>query len=256
MKNNSIIVRVALLCMLILSLPVAASCQTLRIAVAANAQFVTQALKKAFEKKNPVNIEIIVSSSGKLTAQIEHGAPYDLFMSADMKYPETLYKTGQTIGKPRVYAFGKLVLWTMNTINLDKGIQILKQPFIKTIAVANPSTAPYGVAATQSMEKEGIFNFVKNKIVYGESIAQVDGYVLSRVTDIAFTAKSVVESPSLKNKGRWIEVPDNLYSPIAQGVVVLKYAKANDFKAASAFYSFLFSNQAKAIFESFGYKIK
>lgn len=256
MKRNNIILRLALSLLLILSIPVAASCQTLRIAVAANAQFVTQALKKAFQQKDPVNIEIIVSSSGKLTAQIEHGAPYDLFMSADMKYPETLYKSGNTIGKPRVYAFGKLVLWTMNKINLNEGVQVLTKPFIKTIAVANPSTAPYGVAAIEAMTKDGIFNSVKSKIVYGESIAQVDSYLLSGVTDIAFTAKSVVESPALKGKGRWIEVPDNWYRPIAQGVVVLKHARSNNFKAATAFYFFLFSNQAKAIFKSFGYKIK
>lgn len=256
MERKNIIRHLALIIILSSSLPIAATCQTLRIAAAANAQFVTQALKKAFQQKDPMNIQIIVSSSGKLTAQIEHGAPYDLFLSADMKYPDALYKTGNTIGKPRIYAFGKLVLWTMNKINLSEGIQIIKHPFIKTIAVANPATAPYGVAATASMRKVGIFNSVKSKIVYGESIAQVDSYVLSGITDIAFTAKSVVESPSLKNKGKWIEVPDDLYQPIAQGVVILKHAKANNFKAASAFYSFLFGDQAKAIFKSFGYKIK
>lgn len=256
MKRNNLILHFALIAILILSLPVVAPCQTLRIAVAADAQFVAQALKKTFEQKDPVNIEIIVSSSGKLTAQIEHGAPYDLFMSADMKYPESLYKTGYTIGKPRVYAFGNLVLWTMKKINFKNDIQILKQPSIKTIAIANPGTAPYGVAAIQALKNTEILNVVKNKIVYGESIAQVGSYVLSGVTDVAFTAKSVVESPKLKNKGTWIEVPDNLYQPIAQGVVVLKNAKVRNFKVASAFYSFLFSSQAKAIFKSFGYKIK
>lgn len=255
MKDFKFIFRYSLI-LLLVSIPFFTFGQTLRVAVAANAQFVAQALKKAFEKKDPVNIEIIVGSSGKLTAQIEHGAPYDLFLSADMKYPESLYKTGNTIGRPRIYAFGKLVLWTLKNNNLSKSIQVIKQPFIKTIAIANPATAPYGVAATQCMKATGILDAVKSKIVYGESIAQVNSYLLSGAADVAFTAKSVVESSALKTKGRWIEVPDNLYQPIAQGVVVLEHAKANNFKAARTFYSFLFSDQARAIFKSFGYRVK
>lgn len=230
--------------------------QTIRIAVAADAQFVAQDLKKSFEKRNPAHVEIMVSSSGKLTDQIEHGAPYDVFMSADMKYPDALYKAGNTVGKPRIYAFGQLVLWTTKKINIHDNLQFLRQRFVKNIAVANPAVAPYGVAATQAMMKSNIFNSVKNKIVYGESIAQVNQYVLSGVADAAFTAKSVVMNPALEHKGKWIEVPDNLYQPIAQGVVVLKHARTNNFKAAAAFYSFLFSAQGRAIFKSFGYRLK
>lgn len=238
------------------SLPALLYGQTLRIAVAADAQFVAAALKKSFEKTDPVSIEIIVGSSGKLTAQIEQGAPFDIFMSADMKYPDALYKAGNTMGSPRTYAFGKLVLWTIKKNNLNSGIQILNQPFIKTIAIANPATAPYGRAATEAMKKRGIFNSVENKIVYGESIAQVNQYLLSGAADIAFTGKSVVESPGLKNKGNWIEVPDDLYQPIAQGAVILKHARSSGLTTASAFYHFLFSNEGKAIFKSFGYRIK
>ncbi len=255
MKKNSIIL-VFFTGIFLLSLPALSFGQILHIAVAADAQFVAAALKKSFEKTDRVPIEIIVGSSGKLTAQIEQGAPYDIFMSADMRYPDALYKEGNTMGSPRIYAFGKLVLWTIKRNNLNSGIQILNQPFIKTIAIANPATAPYGRAATEALKKRGIFNSVENKIVYGESTAQVNQYLLSGAADIAFTGKSVVESPALKNKGKWIEVPDDLYQPIAQGVVILKHARSDGLQAASAFYHFLFSNEGRAIFKSFGYRIK
>lgn len=230
--------------------------QTLRVAVAANAQFVCGALKNAFEKRYPIKIETIVSSSGKLTAQTEHGAPYDIFLSADMKYPQALYQAGNTLNRPQAYAYGKLVLWTLRPIDLKNELSVLKSGSIKTIAIANPASAPYGVAAVQAMKQAGIYGEIESKIVYGESIAQVNQYLLSGVADVAFTAKSVVLSPALKNEGKWIEVPDHFYQPVEQGVVILKHARENNLKAAQAFYQFLFSAQGKAIFESFGYKVK
>lgn len=257
--NNSIntgILRPGLVIVLLFLSSFASVGQTLRIAVAANAQFVTQALKNAFEKRNPVKIELIVSSSGKLTAQIEHGAPYDVFLSADMKYPETIYRSGNSLDKPQVYGYGKLVLWTVKGISFGNGLEVLKDRSVKTIAVANPSTAPYGVAAISALKEAGIYDVIKNKIVYGESIAQVNQYLLSGVADVVFTAKSVVESPALKNKGKWIEISDSLYQPIQQGAVILKYAERNDLKDAQAFYNFLFTSEGKAVFRSFGYEVR
>lgn len=228
--------------------------QTLRIAVAANAQFVTQALKKSFIKQDSVKIEIIVSSSGKLTAQIMNGAPYDIFMSADMKYPQTLYKNGKTLNKPKIYAKGKLVLWTMKDISYNKELKVLNNPLIKTIAVANPATAPYGMVTISALKRAGIYKQIKNKIVYGESIAQVNQYLLTGVADIAFTGKSVVLSPRLIGKGYWKEIPNSLYQPIQQGVVILQNAKRSGLKEAEAFYRFLFSKTGKDIFRKFGYR--
>lgn len=133
---------------------------------------------------------------------------------------------------------------------------MLKKPSIKIIAIANPSVAPYGVAAMEAVKNAGIYDKIKNKIVYGESIAQVDQYLLSGVANMVITAKSVVKSPDLKNKGKWTEVPVNLYRPIKQGAVLLKHAKDNGLKAAKAFYRFLFSAPGKRIIKSFGYKIR
>jgi molybdate transport system substrate-binding protein len=251
------IVKIYLTILLLFSAMLPLSGQVLHVAVAANAQFVAGALKKAFEKQSPAKIDLIVSSSGKLTAQIKHGAPYDIFLSADMKYPEALYKSGNALTKPRAYAYGKLVLWTLKKANQSDGLKALEKPSVRTIAIANPAMAPYGIASTEAMKKADIYGSVKKKIVYGESIAQVNHYLLSGAADIAFTAESVVESPVLKGKGKWTEVPDDLYQPIKQGAVLLKHAaKGGRLKAAKAFYQLLFSRQGRAIFHSFGYGIK
>ncbi len=236
-----------------LLIPLQASSQELRIAVAANAQFVTQALKKVFEEESGIKTTLIVSSSGKLTAQIKQGAPFDVFLSADMKYPETLYKEGDAADKPEVYAYGKLVLWTFGDIDLSKGINAIKDQKITKFAIANPQTAPYGVAAVEALKKAGLYDNVKSKLVYGESISQVNQYLLSGAADIALTAKSVVLSPAMKSKGKWVEVDDTLYEPIAQGVVITKAAQK---KEANKFYKFLFSKKAQVIFEKYGYLIK
>lgn len=236
-----------------LIIPIKASSQELRVAVAANAQFVTQALKKVFEKETGIKTTLIVSSSGKLTAQIRQGAPFDVFLSADMKYPENLYKNGLAAEEPKVYAYGKLVLWTLDNTDLSKGIRAISDHGVTRIAIANPQTAPYGVAAVEALKKANLYDNVKTKLVYGESISQVNQYLLSGAADIALTAKSVVLSPGLKQKGHWTEVDRDLYEPIKQGVIIIKTAKKNE---AGKFYQFLFSKKAKAIFENYGYLIK
>lgn len=239
--------------LLALLFPFKSFSQGLRVAVAANAQFVTQALKEVFTRETDIPVTLIVSSSGKLTAQIRQGAPYDVFLSADMKYPENLYKGGFTTGKPEIYAYGKLVLWTLDDTKPLKDIKSVTDASLKAIAVANPQTAPYGVAAIEALKKTGIYDAVKSKIVFGESIAQVNQYLLSKSADMAFTAKSVVLSPAMKDKGKWVEINKNLYNPIAQGVVILKRAHIN---AARKFYHFLFSKRAESIFKNYGYLVK
>lgn len=231
-------------------------CQTVRVAVAANAQFVAGALKEAFEQHDPARIELVVNSSGKITAQIEQGAPYAVFLSADMHYPGVLFQKGFAIGQPKIYASGKLVLWSLGTMNQDPEMKFLRRPAIKSIAVANPATAPYGVAAIQALKKTGIYGAIKDKIVYGESISQVNQYLLSGVAEAVFTAKSVVEAPDLKNKGTWSEVADSLYRPIDQGVVLLKYPKGEALAGARRFYHFLFSARARELFKAYGYQVR
>lgn len=244
----------------ILLIPLFFSCsepskKTLRVAVASNAQFVADSLAHVFEKKYAVNIELIIASSGKLTAQITHGAPYDLFLSADMKYPEFIYKKGIALTHPKVYAYGELVLWTTQNIDLSHHLSSLKNTKIKNIAVANPETAPYGEATLSALKKSNLYETIKNKIVYGESISQVNQYQLTGATNAAFTALSVVLSPTLRNQGKYFIINDSLYAPIKQGSVLLKHAKKNNLKMSKAFHKLLFSEKGKAIFRYFGYRV-
>src|SRR6478609_9321466 len=204
----------------------AAVAQPLHVAVAANAQFVAVKLKEAFKKETGIDAELTISSSGKLTAQIEQGAPFNVFLSADMKYPEELYSKGLTTAKPQVYAYGALVLWTLKDINVAGDLSILLNNSVQKIAIANPKLAPYGEAAIQALTKQNLLSQVQQKIVYGESIAQVNQYLVSGAADVAFTAKSVVLDSAVSNKGKWIEVNPKWYNPIAQGVVVIRQSDA------------------------------
>lgn len=193
-----------------------------------------------------------MSSSGKLTAQIVRNAPFDLFLSADMRYPIYLYKRGYSITAPKVYAHGILVLWSNKNIKFSN-IQILVSKKIKKIAIPNPRIAPYGRAAKESLIHYNLYNKVKNKLVYGESVGQASNYIYEKIVDIGFTAKSIVLSPKIKNKGYWVEIPSNTYRPISQGVVILKHGSKNPY--AKKFFNFIFSEKGKEILKKYGYEV-
>ncbi len=227
---------------------------TLNIAVAANLQYAMEALVQDFTQSTGVPCEVVVSSSGKLTAQITEGAPFHLLVSADMKYPGELYQNGMTGGPPEVYAYGKLVLWTLQD-NPVPSPELLKSDAVRHIAMANPKTAPYGRAAMEVLNNLGWYEQVSEKLVYGESISQTNQFITSKSAQIGFTAKSVVLSPEMKGKGSWIELNPSSYTPIAQGVIIVKQDQAEEISARK-FYSYLFSAQAKKILKNFGYSVK
>jgi molybdate transport system substrate-binding protein len=227
--------------------------EPLTIAVAANVKYAFADLQQAFSKETGIQVRSVFGSSGKLTAQIKSGAPFDVFLSANMKYPENLYQAGMAVTKPRVYANGVLVLWTMNPLDLSKGIQVLTDPSVQKIAVANPSLAPYGREAINALEHFKLRSAVESKLIYGENISQVSQYIDSKSADIGFTAKSVVLAPQLASQGKWIELPRDSYQPIAQGVVVLKHAEEANSENAHRFLEFLASPAARGIFEKYGY---
>lgn len=223
------------------------------VAVAANVKFVFTDLQHSFKDISPISIRLVSGSSGKLSAQIEHGAPYDIFVSADLKYPEALYLKGFTLNSPQVYGYGKLVLWSRHTIKLDAGIQILTHPDIKKIAIPFPKTAPYGAQALRAIDTFDLYDRIEPKLVYGESIAQVNQFILSASADIGFTAKSVVLAPHLQDKGSWVELDPSAYQPIAQAAVILKHAEFNNLESVRQFYEFLYSARAREIFSRYGY---
>lgn len=227
--------------------------QKLTIATAANLQFAMKEISKTFTEETGIACEIITGSSGKLTAQILEGAPYDIFLSANMKYPNELHRQGLTTKPPEIFAYGKLVLWSLRN-SLQPSIGLLTDSEISHIAVANPKTAPCGTAAIEVLEKQNMLKIVEPKLVFGESIAQTNQFITSQAAEIGFTAKSVVVSPAMKGKGSWKEIDQDDYTPIAQCVVLLKNQKVES-KHAQDFYKFLFSNKGREILVAFGYEL-
>jgi len=227
---------------------------SLKVAVAANVRFAFNEIATAYTQKSGVKVVPIVASSGKLTAQIQHGAPFDLFMSANMKYPEYLYERNLATTKPKIYAYGMLVLWSLNK-KIDVSLEGLKDKKIKKIAIPNPKTAPYGVQGLKVLAKYGLKKQLYSKIVFGESVSQTNQYIYSRSADIGITAKSVVKSPNMQGKGRWIALDKDDYAPIQQGIVILKYGEKNNKKESLDFYNFIFSNSGQKILKKYGYII-
>lgn len=224
--------------------------ETLTIATAANMQFAMKAITSEFTTTTGIPCHVVLSSSGKLTAQIKEGAPYHVFVSANMKYPNDLFKNGFTASKPTIYAHGKLVLWTKNSIH--PSLSVLTSNDIKFIALANPKTAPYGEAALEVIKHYNLFDSIQHKLVYGESIAQTNQFIDTRAADIGFTAKSIVMALAEEKRGHWQPISDTAYSPIAQGVVLLN-ATPDMAIASKEFYNFLLSDKAKQILNTFGY---
>ena len=225
----------------------------LTVAVAANVQCTFEELKVEFQKETGIAIKSIIGSSGKFTTQIENGAPFDVFLSADMDYPKTLKKEGLTYNDPKIYVYGTLVLWTMNDVDLTNGIEALSDPSVRKIAIASPNTAPYGRQAVNALKHYNLYNQVNKKLVYGESIAQANQFITTKAADVGFTAKSVVLAANMKDKGKWIEIEKDAYDPIAQGAVILKHAQKDNLDEAQKFFDFLFSDEAGVIFKKYGY---
>ncbi len=225
------------------------------VAIAANLQFVFQEISTNFKNKTGIEVKTISGASGKLTAQIQNGAPFDVFMSADNDYPQNLFKSGFTYGEPKIYAYGSLVFWTYKDLKLDNILKLLQSSEIKSIAIANPKNAPYGREAINYLNNCKIYEAIKDKLVYGESISQVNQYITSGSSDIGITAKSIVVSPDMKNKGKWIDVDEKLYKPIAQSAVILKNGYEKNQKASKLFFDYIYSKEVQKLFLKYGYKL-
>jgi len=225
----------------------------LTVAVAANAEYVFNDLAAEFKKETGQDLKPVINSSGKFVTQIANGAPYDVFLSADMEFPQKLFQQGFATAAPKPYAYGALVVWTMKDLDIHTWDSALTSPAVGKIAIANPLTAPYGREAMKALTKAQLDQRLTPKLVQGESIAQTNQYIYSAVADVGMTAKSVVLAPDMKGKGKWVEVPRELYEPIAQGAVILKHGQDTNPKLAQQFYAFLYSDKARAILDRYGY---
>ncbi len=225
----------------------------IKIAVAANVSYAIEELKTVFEEKHSdIKVEVILGSSGKLTSQIRQGAPFALFMSANMSYPQALYDDGKASHKPVEYAQGVLAFLSNKKRNPCKEETVLNDDDIKKIAIANPKTAPYGVAAVEALRNAKLYEKHKEKFVYGESVSQTVFYA-TMAADIGIVAASSLHSPQLSkyHEGiHWWELDEELYTPISQGMVMIEESKDT-----KAFYDFILSGEAKEIFKKYGYKV-
>jgi molybdate transport system substrate-binding protein len=230
---------------------------TITVAVAANVSYAINELVAEFNKTNPdTKVQVTLGSSGKFTAQIENGAPFDVFMSADMKFPKSLFEKGFALNEPTLYAQGSLAMLSSKELDFSKGINLITDANIAKIAIANPKTAPYGTAAVEAMKNANVLDKVESKFVYAESISQAVTYATT-AADIGFIAKSSLYDEKMsqyKENINWVSVDPSLYTAIDQGIVVLKNTKEE--ASAKAFYDFILGEKAKEIFIKFGYLVK
>jgi molybdate transport system substrate-binding protein len=227
--------------------------QELKVAVAANMQGVIKVLGKDFKQKTGIGIEPIVGSSGNLSNQIRNGAPYDLFLSADMSFPESLFKGGFSLKQPEVYAYGRLIICSTQNIGFENWERVLLSSRIKKVAIANPAIAPYGKAAEESLKLKGIMDNIQSKLVTGESISQVNTYITSGVVDVGFTTRALIKDAEGKTKLYWKEIDPKSYTPVKQGIIILKQTKES--ANAQKFYDYMLSPAAKAILKEYGYGV-
>jgi molybdate transport system substrate-binding protein len=234
-----------------------AAAQEITVAAAADLQFAMEDVTARFQKETGKTVKVIYGSSGNFFQQIQNGAPFDLFFSANLDYPKKL-EAARLIepGSFYQYATGKIVIWVRNESKLDlsSGMQVLLDPSVKKIAVANPQHAPYGQAAVAAMQKENIYDKVKDKFVLGENISQTASFVVSGSADTGIVALSLALSPNMKGKGRYAEIPASEYPPIEQACVILGSSKNKD--TARQFVSFVKTSAIGDLLKSYGFDVQ
>lgn len=227
--------------------------QPVRVAVAANAQFVLKKLAEDFKKRTGLTVEVISGASGKLAVQIKNGAPYDIFLSADMDFAQNLYDDGFALSRPKVYALGSLIVCSSTGADVKDWKSWISTKKPGKIAIGNPKVAPYGKAAEEALNHYKLYQSAAERLVFAESISQVNTYVLQGAVAIGFTTQSLVYELPASQRFQWIKVDPSAYAPIEQGAVLLKNSKNQNELNNKRFFDYLFSAGAKAIFRKFGY---
>jgi molybdate transport system substrate-binding protein len=224
------------------------------VAVAANFAEPIKAIAAVLEKTTGHTLKITLGATGKLYAQINNGAPFDVLLAADTATPERLEKEG--LGQPGsrfTYATGKLVLWSADAKRVDAKGDVLKAANLGKVSYANPKVAPYGAATVQALDKMGLTAALNPKLVQGESISQAYTFTATGNADVGFVAMSqVLEGGKLKGGSMWV-VPQNLYSTIRQDAVVMQKSAHNE--AAQALMKLLKSPNIKDLIRSYGYDV-
>jgi molybdate transport system substrate-binding protein len=251
-------VKKSLLCTLVLllaaALPRPAAAQDITIAAASDLTFAMGDLIQGFEKASGHHAKLSSGSSGSLFAQIQSGAPFDLFFSADADYPRQLEAAGLTEpGTLYVYAIGKIVLWVRNDspINVSKGWPALMDPAAKKIAIANPQVAPYGRAAEAALRKAGIYDRVASRLVLGENISQTSQFVDSGNAEIGVLSLAFASAATVRSRGRWWLVPEDSYPALEQAAVVVRSSQNKEI--SKAFLAYVRSAEGQSILRRNGF---
>jgi molybdate transport system substrate-binding protein len=228
--------------------------KVLRIAAAADLKFVMQELADQFEKQSSNKLAVTYGSSGNFFTQLQNGAPFDLFFSADIDYPKKLEAAGLTVpGSLYSYAIGHIVIWMPPDSKLDLaklGWSALLDPLVRKIAIANPDHAPYGRAALAALQKAGVYHQVQFKLVLGENISQAAQFVQSGNAQAGIIALSLAISPAMKD-GQRLEIPASMHPPLEQAAIIMKDAQNRE--AATAFLEFIKSSAGQAILTKYGF---
>lgn len=229
--------------------------QDLAIAAASDLQAALPEVVAEFQRATGRSVRVTYGSSGQFFAQIQNGAPFDLFFSADVEYPRRLEALGHADANTRYeYATGQLVLWATLRSGLDisRGLPVLQEARVRRVAIANPAHAPYGRAAVAALEHAGLLSAVRPKLVLGENIAQAAQFVVSGNAEAGIIALSVALTPSLKGVGTYISVPEGSYPPIEQAAVVL--TRSSHQTASREFLDFMRRPGSQVILQRFGFR--
>jgi molybdate transport system substrate-binding protein len=234
-----------------------ATAQELRVAAASDLQAALPAIAAQFEKETGHRVALTFGSSGNFSTQIQNGAPFDVFMSADIEYPKRLEETGLAEhGSLYGYATGRLVLWTRHDSGIDikGGLKVLSDARVRRIAIANPAHAPYGRAAVAALRHEGVYDQVQSKFVLGENISQTAQFAESGNADVGLIALALALSPALKDAGAFVEIASDIYPPIEQAAIVVAASKQK--ALAGQFIAALKQPAAKAVLRSYGFAVR
>ena len=241
---------------LLFVLAASATAQQITVAAAADLHSAMQEISTRFEQEKSVKVNVVYGASGNFYQQIQNGAPFDLFFSANSEYPKKLETDGLTLPATYYeYAQGKIVLLVLSssTLNLGEGLKVLLGPAVRKIAIADPAHAPYGRAAVAALKSQNLYERVAPKLVTGENISQAASFVISGAADIGIIAKSLAVLPSSRSQTRFVEIPQDEYPPIMQACVVLRSSKQQ--KLARQFESYIKSSEAAKILKKYGFEL-
>jgi molybdate transport system substrate-binding protein len=233
-----------------------AGAQGLSVAAASDLQAVLPVIAASFEKETGRKVTTSFGSSGNFFTQIQNGAPFDVFLSADIDYPTRLEASGSVVrGSVTQYATGHLVLWSRNDSGVDvkRGFAVLDDARVRHIAIANPDHAPYGRAAVAALRHEGVYERVRSKLVMGENISQAAQFAQTGSADVGLVALSLALSPAMKASGSYLEIPTSWYPPIAQAVAVVASSKQQ--ALAQEFLQFLKRESSVRVLQSYGFAV-